>query len=259
MRSKLLLVAVALLAVVVWMGTIRADISHDPSAPIAIPYDQTLEFTISGNHAGSFAYYSIEYPGDGRVITLDLDLAPGDPVAMMGGGMNVYAPNGYLIGTGIRSETKADRKEFQWSDYNPATWLIQVYNYFDNVPMRFRLEVTGLPGPQPTRLPVMSPMAAVSFSMAGGGLVGDRAGNFHYYKIESSGDQSEVTLHLYHAPDNQVVSTAFGINVYAPQGGILAATGSHEVTFDTDMAGTYLVQVFNYLHGQDVDYVLTKE
>ncbi len=260
MRSRVVFITVGLLAVVlVLMGTIRADVSHDAQAPIVIPYDQELVFTVGGSRAGAFAYYSIDYPGDGRVITLELDLAPGDPVAMLGAGFNVYGPQGYFIGSGIKSPTKADRKEFKWSDHNATPWLIQVYNYHDNMPINFRLKVSGLPGPQPTRAQVMSPAQAVSFSMAGGGLIGDRGGNYHYYSVESNGNGSSVTLHLYHDPDNHVVSRAFGVNVYAPEGGVLAANDSHEVTFDLEDAGTYLVQVYNYLDGQNVNYVLTKE
>lgn len=260
MRSKVVLITVGLLVVVLaLMSTIRADISHDAAAPIGIPYDQELDFTVGGSHAGAFAYYSIDYPGDGRIITMELDLAPGDPVAMMGAGFNVYGPQGYFIGSGMKSPDKADRKEFEWSDYNPTPWLIQVYNYLDNVPVAFHLEVSGLPGPQPTRAPVMSPAEAMTFSMASGGLIGDRGGNYHYYEVESNGNGSAITLHLYHDPDNHLVSQAFGLNVYAPEGGVLAANGSHEVMFDLEDSGTYLVQVYNYLDGQNVNYVLTKD
>jgi len=260
MRKRAVLITVGLLAIVVaLMGTIRADVSHDAQAPISVPADQELDFVVGGSRAGAFAYYSIDYPGDGRIITLELDLAPGDPVAMLAAGFNVYGPQGYFIGSGVKSPDKVDRKVFEWSDFNATPWLIQVYNYLDNVPVAFKLKISGLPGPQPTRAPVMSPAQAMTFSMASGGLIGDRAGNYHYYNVESNGNGSEVTLRLYHDPDNHVVSRAFGMNVYAPEGGILAANGSHEVSFDLDKPGTYLVQVYNYLDGQNVNYVLTEE
>jgi hypothetical protein len=260
MRNRVVWVTVGLMVMVfLVMGTIHADISHDAAAPILIPSDQELDFVLGGSRAGSFAYYSIDYPGDGRIITMELDLAPGDPVAMNAAGFNVYGPQGYFIGSGYKSPDKADRKELEWSDYNPAPWLIQVYNYLDNVPVAFKLKLSGLPGPQPTRAPVMSPAQAMSFSMTGGGLVGNAGGNYHYYNVESNGNGSEVTLHLYHDPDNHIVSRAFGMNVYAPEGGVLAASGSHEVTFDLEASGTYLVQIYNYLDGQNVNYVLTQE
>ena len=260
MRSKVLPVSVGLsLVVLMLMSTTYADVSHDPAAPVAIPYDQGLDFSVVGSRAGAFAYYSIDYPGDGRVVTIELDLAPGDPVAMLGAGFNVYGPNGYWIGVGLKSSTKVDRKVLQWSDYNPAPWLIQVYNYLEEVPVSFHLQVSGLPAPQVPREPVMLPEQAQTFAMTTGGLLGDQGGNYHYYKIDSSGDGSQVTLELYHTPDNQLISQGFGMNVYAPQDGILVASGSHEVSFNLQLAGTYLVQVYNYVHGVNIQYVLTKK
>lgn len=262
MRSKVLFISAGLLIVVlVFMSTTLADISHDPAAPIAIPTDQSLEFTLLGSRAGAFAYYSIEYPGDGRIITIELDLAPGDPVAINGAGFNVYGPNGYFIGSGSKSLTKTDRKEFHWSDYNPVPWLIQVYNYLDGVPVNFHLQVTGLPDPEPepTRAPVMLAAEAAGFSMTSANLVGDHGGNYHYYKVDSNGGGSEVTLHLYYAPDNHLVSRGFGMNIYAPTDGILAAYGGHEAKFKLELPGTYLLQIYNYLHGINISYVLTQE
>lgn len=260
MRSRILLVCAGLLTVVLaFMSASGADISHDPAAPVAIPYDGSVDFSLIGSHGGSFAYYSIVYPGDGRVITIDLDLAPGDPVAMRAAGFNVYGPNGYFIGAGSKTKTTADRKQLLWSDFNPATWLIQVYNYLDGVPVAFHLEVSGLPAPQPTRAPVMLASEAKEFSMASDNLLGDHGGNYHYYKIASTGDGSDVILHLYHAPDDRFVSQGFGINVYAPRDGMLAASGSHEAQFKLEVPGTYLVQVYNYVHGINVSYVLTHD
>jgi hypothetical protein len=261
MRSKVLLVSVGLLiAVLALMGTTRADVSHDAAAPVAIPYDQSLDFMVVGSHGGAFAYYSIEYPGDGRIITIELDLAPGDPGAFMAAGFNVYGPNGYFIGSGSRSMTKTDRKELYWSDFNPARWLIQVYNYLDGVPVNYHLQVTGLPEPEPVfeRGPVMSPAEAVTFSMASGSLHGDQGGNYHYYNIESGGDGSEVSLDLYFAPDNDIVKRGFGVNVYGPRDGVLVATGGYETNFRLELPGTYLVQIYNYIHGVNITYVLTE-
>jgi len=261
MRSKVLLITASLLILVlVLMSTTYADISHDPSAPIAIPYDQSLDFMLVGSSGGAFAYYSIEYPGDGRVITIELELAPGDPVAMMGAGFNVYGPNGYFIGSGAKSLTRMDCKQLQWADYNPARWLIQVYNYLDRAPINFHLRVTGLPESQPTsiRMPVMTPADAMTFSMASGSLLGDQGGNYHYYKIESNADGSEMALYLYYTPDNHIISRGFGMNVYGPQHGVLVASGGHEARFRLELAGTYLVQIYNYIHGINISYVLTR-
>ena len=257
MRSKALLllggVAVLILATIM---TTSADVSHDPNTPILIDHDRSYDFSVLGSRAGAFAYFSIEYPGDASVITMELDMAPGDPAAQLGLGFNVYARNGYLIGSARRSEDKVDRKVLMWADRNPSPWLIQVYNYLEGVPVGFHLQVTGLPLPAPTPLPVMEPSQAVEFSAVTDAIIGSRAGNFRYYKVESAGDGSEVVLQLYHDPDNRWVANAFGINVYAPIDGLLVAQGRHEVSFKLEYAGTYLLQVYNYLDGALVHYSL---
>jgi hypothetical protein len=178
---------------------------------------------------------------------------------MKGAGFNVYGPNGYFIGAGSKSLTKADRKELDWSDFNAVPWLIQVYNYLDGVPVNFHLQVTGLRQPEPTPAPVVLAVEAAAFSMTSGNLVGDQGGNYHYYKVDSNASGSEVTLHLYYAPDNHLVSRGFGMNIYAPLDGILAAHGGHEAKFKLELPGTYLVQIYNYLHGININYLLTQE
>jgi hypothetical protein len=259
MRARNTVAVLTLLAALVVVVSIHADTSRDPHQPIAIPYDQSVAFTLSGNHAGEFAYYSIDYPGDGSVITIEVDMAPGDPVAVRGAGFNVYGPNGYFIGCGGPSEEKTDRKVLQWSDYNPAQWLIQVYNYLDDALIGFDLRIEGLPdsgpSPTPTPEPVMLPFQARTFSMASDNLLGNRGGNYHYYYLESSGDDEQVTLELYYAPDNHIVSRGFGLNVYGPDG-VQYAHGGHEISFKCPVAGSYLVQVYNYLHAINIHYVL---
>ena len=253
-KSLLTLVGVAIL-IVAAIATTSADVSHDPNSPITIDQDQYFDFSLVGNRAGEFAYYSLEYKGDASVVTIELDMAPGDPAAQRGVGFHVYCCNGYLIGTGRRSEDKVDRKVLEWADRNSTRWLIQVYNYLHGVPVGFRLTVSGLPVAPPPR-EEMQPSQAALFSVAADGLIGDRAGNFKYYKVESKGDGAEVALKLDYAPKDRWISNAFGVNVYAPVDGLLVAQAGDEASFKLDMAGTYLVQVYNYLHGVDIRYSL---
>jgi len=261
MRSKVLFTFAILIAIVLALvSAIHADVSHDPHNPIPIPCDQSIDFTLTGNRAGAFAYYSIDYPGDGRIITIELDMAPGDPVVMQAAGFNVYGPNAYYIGNGYPAFGKPDRKMLRWADHNPAPWLIQVYNYLHDVPVNFHLRLEGLPDPEPTptRAPVMQPSEAKTFSLVSASLLGDQGGNYHYYKFESPGNNSTVTLHLYYTPDNHLVAQGFGLNVYGPNGEH-CAQGRHDVSFTCPTAGTYLVQVYNYLHAINISYILTRD
>jgi len=261
MRRKIWLIPLVLLLIgLVFMHPTHADISHDPAAPIPIPSDQSLDFALVGSRAGAFAYYSIQYPGDGRVITFELDMAPGDPAALLGTGFNVYGPNAYLIGSGRPSQSRPGQKVLRWADHNPARWLIQVYNYLDGVTVNYHLQLTGLPDPRPTptREPVMQPSQAATFAIVSTSLLGDRGGNYHYYNLVYPGNGSEVTLHLYYTPDNYLVSQGFGLNVYGPDGGH-CAQGGHDIKFRCSLPGSYLVQVYNSLHALNVSYVLSKE
>ncbi len=257
MRSKviLLLGGVAILILASIFPT-SADVSHDPNAPVPIDYDQGLDFSVLGSRAGAFAYYSLEYPGNASVITIELDMAPGDPAAQLGLGFHVYGLNGYLIGSGRRSDDKVDRKVLMWADRTRGPWLIQVYNYLEGYPVSFHLQVTGLPAPAPTPLPVTEPSQAIEFTAVSDALIGDRGGSFRYYKLEATGDGSEAVLRLYNDPDDEWVSNAFGVNVYAPVDGLLVAQGRHELRFKLEYPGTYLIQVYNYLHGSLVHYSL---
>jgi len=260
MRAKVVLLLLAGLAVLALVNPIQAGVSHDPYEPLIVSSDQSLTFVVVGNTAGAFAYYAIEYPGDGRIITIKLDMAPGDPAAARGLGFNVYGPNGYFITPGYASTEKIDRKEARWADHHPAQWLIQVYNYLDDVPVTFDLRIEGLPlaEPTPTREPVMLPSEAKTFSIACGDLFGNSGGNYFYYHFESLGNDEEVTLRLYCAPDNHLVAQGFGLNVYGPEGRH-CAQGSRAVTFRCTVPGTYLVQVYNYLHAINIHYVLTRD
>jgi hypothetical protein len=259
MHKRTLLVLVGLaLAVIAAISTSSADVSHDPASPVAIPYDQGYDFALWGSRAGSFAYYKLEYPGNGSVITIRLDMAPGDPAAQRGLGFNVYAIDGYLIGSGTRAEDVADQKVLQWADFNRGPWLIQVYNYLDGLLANFHLQVQGLPGLAPTPHPVMMPAQAATFSASSDTLIGDHAGNFRFYKVESTGDGREVTLQLYYIPDNQWISNGFGLKVYAPRDGIVVAEAGHETTFRLEWPGTYLIQVYNYIDDTKVIYWLNR-
>jgi hypothetical protein len=257
-KRTLLVLAGLALAVITVIGTSSADVSHDPASPVVIPYDQSYDFSLWGSRAGSFAYYRFEYPGNASVITIQLDMAPGDPAAQRGLGFNVYALDGYLIGSGTRALDIADQKVLQWADYNRGPWLIQVYNYLEGVPVNFHLSVQGLPGLAPTPHPVMMPAQATTFSLASDTLIGDSAGNFHYYKVESTGDGREVTLQLYYAPDDKWISNGFGLQVYAPRDAIVVARAGHETKFRLEWPGTYLVQVYNYVDDINVMYSLTR-
>ncbi len=257
-RTLVAIASLVLFAVLFALSPASAEISKDANKPLHVAHDSSLDFALAGNHAGSFGYIGIDYPGGGAVVTIQADMAPGDPGAMSGTGFNVYGFNGYLIGSGVPADGTPGRKALRWADTNAQPWLIQVYNYLDNVTVRFHVEITGLPGPTPVPPPPARPDEAAPLAIAASSLVGDHSGRFHYYKIDSTGNRSEVTLRLSYAPDDEWISNGFGMNVYAPSGGMLVAKGGHEAKFKLEMPGTYLIQVYNYLPSRNVTYLLTR-
>jgi hypothetical protein len=254
--------AALLVAAVVLASGALADISSDPKNPVVIPYDQTVVFSVVGSNAGGFAYYAIDYPGDGRVVSVEVQPAPGDSVVMNAVGVNLYGQfDGYFLGTSRAIRGFADREAVMYSDDQSGRWLIQVFNYLHNVPVQVSLTVKGLKdapvveAPQP----VVAPPRTEATSSGSGSLMGNRAGSFHYYYIDTPPTDRDVKIVLDYWPDNVLISKGFGFNVYGPEGGVLVAHGNHEATFRPDRPGQYLVQVYNYVHAVNISYALYRQ
>ena len=237
-----------------------SEVSHDPLNPVVLSVSQTLDFQLVGSRAGAFAYYKIDYPGDGRVVSFEIDCAPGDPGVMPAVGINVYGPNGYRIASAKPVPGHTNRKLFMWSDRTPLAWLVQVYNYLDGVPVNFHMVFGGLPPvePTPTREPVMQPAEAKPLSIGSGSLLGNTAGTYAFYKLQLQAGQ-EMGLHLFCSPDNEYVTRGFGANVWGPDGKQYVTDGHHDMRFVAGAGGEYLIQIYNYLHAVNVMYVLTHD
>jgi hypothetical protein len=87
-------------------------------------------------------YYTIAYPGDESMVTVDLRFVPADPVTISGVGFNVYGPNGTLVGQGGPSGEDtggAGLLRFSYSGGDPVNLLVQVYNYIEGASMSYTL------------------------------------------------------------------------------------------------------------------------
>jgi hypothetical protein len=224
---------------------------------------------LTGNRAGSFAYYTIKYPGDLRVVTIELEFAPADPVTRLGVGVNVYGPGGYVIGqTGAEDTSSEDEVlTIRYSDDNRATWLVQVYNYIPNHTVSYSVTARGLPEETPTEPPTTSPPsvepqppASLDTTMTGS-LTGQPAGAFNFYEFSYAGDGSEVEVQMRYVPDNDLIAKGVGFVIYGPAGEVARGTGTGRPTertavFSSDVAGTYLIQVYNYISGLSIQYAI---
>jgi hypothetical protein len=246
---------------------------------------------LTGDSSGAFAFYTIDYPGDLRVVTIELDFVPADPVTCLGVGFTVYAPDGFLIGEGTRKDERYPGVlSLDYSDDDSATWLVQIYNYIPNRVVDYTLVAKGLPSapmlpgvtqspptpapesPTPTP-PAPTPTPEVESEVepvpgtelpASGTLRGSRGGAFAVYDLPYAGDGSGMTVTMSFVPDNPGISTAVGFVIYGPSGeaAIGKRTGrpaERQTTFSSDQPGSYIVQVYNYAEDLIVHYAVTAE
>jgi hypothetical protein len=226
---------------------------------------------LTGNRAGSFAYYTIDYPGDLRVVTVELEFAPADPVTRLGVGLNVYGPGAYVIGqTSLEDPSSEDKLlTIRYSDDNEATWLVQVYNYIPNHTISYSVMAKGLPEkvtpiPATASQPSDEPHASATLdATVTGSLTGQPAGAFEFYEFSYSGDGSEVEVEMRYVPDNDLIARGVGFVIYGPSGEVARGAGTGRPTerkalFSSGATGTYLIQVYNYIAGLTIQYAIDR-
>jgi len=207
--------------------------------------------TLAGNRAGAFAYYTIDYPGDLRVVTIEMRFMPNDPLTSSGVGFNVYAPGGYVIGQGKPNRTAdGGLLKLRYSDNNPATWLVQVYNYLPDRAISYTIEAQGLP---------VSPESSAS-----GTLLGKHTGRFEYYTIEYPGDHYEMTIELEFVPADPIMCKGVGFSVFGPGVSLVDKASLHyngekgvwKLVYSDDNEASLVVQVHNYIPSRAVSYTI---
>jgi hypothetical protein len=240
-------------------------------APQALQNKQAVSGVLTGNGAGAFAYYAINYPGDESVVTIELRYNPADSVTNSAVGFNVYASNGFYIGQGQPiADTGGDGVlQLQYGDSNPATWLVQVYNYLPGASIGYSIMAEGLPtttaqAAQPTTEPVTtSQPAAAAVPLTGSGyLTGNAAGAFAIYKVTVPADASDVQVTMTWSPDNPIIGTGVGFVAYGPSGEVRTGAGTgipgeRKATVATSEPGVYEIQVYNYIDGLTIQYALS--
>jgi hypothetical protein len=260
-------IAAALMAILA-LASVSTWPAHSSNAagPPSLLNDAPASGALTGSRAGAFEYYSIDYPGDLRVVTIELQFAPADPVTRLGFGFNVYGPNGFVIGRGAEGEDgDGEPLRLQYSDANKATWLVQIYNYIPGHRVSYSLVARGLPQvqappslvPTPTAAPL--PVPQDLGPLATGTLVGNRSGSFAVYNLDYRGDGSEVALTMSFAPDDPVIARGVGFVVYGPRGEVARGQGTglpgqRKAVFASHDQGAYTVQVFNYIEGVVISY-----
>ena len=268
------MVLVVLLACTLSLGTVAAiGAESSDAAPEAFLNDLPISGTLTGNAAGAFAFYTLDYPGDESVVAIELRYVPADAVTNSGVGFNVYAPDGYLIGQGVPIEDTGGEGllALLYGDSNEATWLVQVYNYIPDHTISYDIVVKGLPEPEapvsatPTAVVVAEPETYPTLeTLMSGSLVGNGAGSCAFYELSVAEDGPDVSVMMTYAPDDPVITTGVGFVAYGPSGEVARGAGTgipgeRKVTLASDEPGVYLIQVYNYIDGVTIHYTLSSQ
>ena len=96
-----------------------------------------------------------------------------------------------------------------------------------------------------------------------GALPGSRGGAYAYYQFEYPGDNSKVNLKMTLDLDAPGMAEGVSFVVYGPTGQVARGRptnkpGEREDSFSSGAAGTYLIQVYNYLDGITVNYTIAR-
>lgn len=250
-----------------------AAVPNNANAPAALSSGGASEVLV-GSSQGAFAYYSVAYPGDETVATVELRFSPADPVTVSGVGFNVYGPDGALVGQGNPSseDTGGDGLlAFDYGSDTAVTLLVQVYNYIEGGTISYTITADGFSqaqAEQPSTLTTVQPAtpATTVATTNSGVLAGNSQGAFAYYSIAYPGDESVTTIDLWFAPADPVTASGVGFNVYGPGGALLGqgrpsgedtgGDGLLRFSYSSNEPKTLLVQGYNYIEGGAVSYTL---
>jgi hypothetical protein len=263
--SMLLVVVLALL------GASAVLASSDPAQAERLYNETPISGTLAGNRGGAYAYYKVEYPGDGNVVSVEVTVSPGDPAAMKGLSLKLYNASGSELGVAVPIDKGL---AVPYSDSNKGTWTVQFANYLDGTPVAFTIVAKGLPTVAlPTiatsvAAPAVQAVAAPAAPASGptpmsGILTGNGAGAFAHVDLGYPADDSEMTVTLTYNPANPATRMGVGLTVYGPDGqswkGEPGETpGEFSVTLNSSTAGKYEAVVWNYIPGFTINYTLTK-
>ena len=235
--------------------------------PRALTDSAPVGGTFVGDAAGRFVYYAIAYPGNSLDLRIQVGFAADSNLFGKGLGFKVYGPNGFE-GQGTLQD--GGYLELSYNESDPASLLVQLYNYYDGLNVPYSVTAEGLPAvAQSVEEPAAAPATTAAASDTSpasdmsGAVAGSNAGAFGMHTIASTGDETDITVEMTFTPDDPVVAHAVGFRVYDPDGNQVAlgtvtdTPGVRQATFSSAKVGNYMVQVYNYADGVTLYYALT--
>lgn len=220
---------------------------------------------LAGTRHGSFASFQIAYPGGKADLRVQATFNPYS--YQQGLGFEVFGPNDFE-GRGVWKEAQR-LFEFSYSDDDPATLVVQLFNYTTKT-VAYSIAANGIPTVEQTAAaagaaaPTATPAAPTEVASEGvsGVLVGKVGGAYAVHTIKSSGAGEDVTVTMTFSPEEPSYAKAFGFIVYAANGAVVAhgvstgVLGQRKATFAAADASDYTVQVYNYADGVALNYAL---
>lgn len=260
MWKRILFASLALLLIGVGLGVGLAGAQGNDVPERALPMINPTMGSLTGNRAGAFAYYRFDYPGKHVVAKLTLSFSPDDSVVHPAIGLNIYAPDGTAYNT--RSIDAFGLQQVRFASGLAGSYLVQIYNYAPGYTINYVLTLQGVSVPS---IPTPTPAPNTLIQSLWGSLVGNRGGAFAYYTFYYPGDGSTVRLIATFWPADEWLNRGQGFNVYG--GGRLIAQSQPErdnisrqiAEFSSYLAGTFVIQVYNYNPGVTTTYTLSRE
>ncbi len=228
--------------------------------------DRARSGVLTGNSAGAFDRYILRHPGGGQAVNVQMTYRPVHPNVEKGIGFKVYGEGGKLVGEARKATGTGGVLELALTANQPMQYLVQVQNYYPGFRVSYTLDPVGLaaaarPAPQPTAEAGTARNPGRLINLAEGRLTGNRAGAFDYYRLDGEPGES-VWIKMRYQPNNAVIARGVGFNVYrgperVGQGQTLEEDpGALWTNLVPREPSTYLVQVYNYMPGLQVDYEL---
>lgn len=275
-------VGTALLLIFVLSANVLAANPDGSTAATAIPLPASLSAsgTLTGLAQGAFAFYTLDYPGDGSVGSITLNVNPTDSNTTNAVGVNLYQAGAMLLSMNALGATSGVNLG-KFSSTIRAPVLIQVYNYLPGQEATYHFSVSGISGQGASvgglsTATSSSPATGTTVGSGGqmaksavplsaslsasGVLTGSPIGSFAYYTFNSPGDGRSGTLTLTINPTNPGTTNAVGVNLYQAGSTLLSMNatssvpGTNSGAFSSATAGPILVQVYNYMSGQTASY-----
>lgn len=245
---------------------------------IALSTSSPATGSLTGSAAGSFEFFTFDYPGDGSVGTLTLNVNTNDPAVDNAVGVNVYQ-GANLLATMNALGSPAGTNSVTFSSTTPGPILVQVYNYHPSASVAFSLSLSGVAATTPAPTTPVAPTASPTPTNAGsspnnpiklttsssGMLPGNPAGSFVYFTVDYPGDGSTQSVTLNFSPAGADVANALIVNVYQ-NGNTLASVqatqaetlGQLTVSYSSTTAGPVLIQLANYNPSPTISFTISR-